>query len=152
MWSLAVAPDGTLWAGTNHGVARFDGKKWESFNQKIVITLAIAPNGDVWCGSGQDGKGIMRFGGGQWETFVSNDGLANDEVNAIAFAPGGALWLATEDGGLSHFDGQTWKSYIPADGLTNTRLSSVVVTADGAVWVGAGGDGVGGGGLSRYTP
>ncbi len=54
--------------------------------------------------------------------------------------------------GLSHFDGQTWTSYIPADGLTNMRLSSVVVTDAGAVWVGAGGDGVGGGGLSRYTP
>jgi ligand-binding sensor domain-containing protein len=146
VWSLGMAQGSVLWAGTAHGASRFVGGKWESFTEKSMKTLAVAPDGKVWFGFGQSGKGLMSFDGGTWQTVVPDDKSAHVSLNALAVAPDGVFWLATED------DGRLWTKYAPTDGLTDKRVSSVAVAADSSAWVGAGAEGVGGGGLSHFSP
>lgn len=55
VYSIAQEPDGTLWFGTNNGVAAYDGETFRSYRQgrgpQHVYSLAIAPDGAVWAGT-----------------------------------------------------------------------------------------------------
>lgn len=65
VFSMAQAPDGAMWFGTNNGVSRFDGKKWQSLTRRdglfgdSVYAVAVAPDGEVWTGTK---RGVARIG------------------------------------------------------------------------------------------
>jgi ligand-binding sensor domain-containing protein len=50
---LAVAPDGTLWAVTDNGVARLDGERWHMVPEapRWSRVMAFAPDGSAWFGT-----------------------------------------------------------------------------------------------------
>lgn len=53
---LAVAPDGSLWVGTGHGVARFDGQGFErmpseSLASPLINGLSVERDGTLWIGT-----------------------------------------------------------------------------------------------------
>ena len=63
--SLAVGPDGALWAGTGmQGVFRYDGTSWVNFTKKdglvnnMVMSITVGPDGALWFGTG---GGISRY-------------------------------------------------------------------------------------------
>ncbi len=65
VYSLAQAPSGVLWVGTNRGLSRFDGRHWTTYGPHDgladlnVYAVAIAPNGEIWAGT----KGaVIRLG------------------------------------------------------------------------------------------
>jgi len=99
--AVVVAPDGTVWIGTNQGISRFTG------------LAATAPMGD--------GKAWSTYGvvdGETWTTYTTADGLVDNRVCAVAAAPDGALWFGTRQG-VSRFTGPvgsagdrgTWNSF-----------------------------------------
>jgi len=55
VYSLAQASDGTLWAGTNHGVSRYDGKTWTSYSHGLagqdVYAIALEDDRTIWLGT-----------------------------------------------------------------------------------------------------
>jgi ligand-binding sensor domain-containing protein len=57
VYSMAQAPDGVLWLGTDGGLSRFDGKSWHNYDKKSglletdVYAVAVAPNGDILAGT-----------------------------------------------------------------------------------------------------
>jgi len=55
VYSIAQSPDGTIWAGTNNGVSRFDGEQWQSYTHglggKHFYAVAIDGDGTVWLGT-----------------------------------------------------------------------------------------------------
>jgi len=55
VYSLAEASDGTLWIGTNRGVAAYDGSEFRSYRTdrpiRDVYALAVAPDGALWAGT-----------------------------------------------------------------------------------------------------
>ena len=65
VYSIVQHKDGAYWFGTNRGVARWDGKKFQTFGRKEglleenVYAMAIAPTGEVWVGTR---KGVTRIG------------------------------------------------------------------------------------------
>ena len=71
IWSLAAAPDGSVYAGTgNRGrVYRVspDGKSSVVWNadQPEIFTVTVAPDGRVYAGSSPDGK-VVRIDNGKW--------------------------------------------------------------------------------------
>lgn len=65
IYSLARDIHGTLWAGTNNGLAHFDNGTWVPFTRdmrlhhKNIYTLATTPEGELWAGT----KGsVFRIG------------------------------------------------------------------------------------------
>lgn len=103
--SIAVAPNNTVWFGTNNGVALFDGTTWSSYStndgvaSEYIPAIAITPDGVVWLGTN---NGVSRFDGITWTNYTTTDGLPSDEVESIAVAPDGSLWFGTRKG-LSHY-------------------------------------------------
>ncbi len=65
VFSIAQAPDGAMWFGTNQGVSRFDGKHWQTLRRgdglfaDSVYAVAVAPNGEAWVGTR---RGVSRIG------------------------------------------------------------------------------------------
>lgn len=63
---LAVSEDGTLWAGTETGLARFDGEQWTTYRKHSAhrsgtgpVSLAVDEDGTVWAGTVTEG--LWRF-------------------------------------------------------------------------------------------
>ena len=132
--SIAVAPDGTAWAGTlSHGVSRFDGESWTTYRQdnglpdNFVLSMGVAYDGVVWVGTS---SGLSRFDGQSWTTHD----LVHDPVYSIAPAPDGTLWVGTP-GAIYHFDGQTWTVH-GGDHLAHTGVTSMAVAPDSTLWIG----------------
>jgi len=68
--------------------------------------------------------------------FTVEQGLPDDEVNAIAQTPNGFLWVGT-DGGLARFDGGHFTQIRLRPGISKEIPVNFLLTAvDGALWVG----------------
>ena len=66
--------------------------------------------------------------------FTVEQGLPDDEVNAIAQTPNGFLWVGT-DGGLARFDGKRFTQIRLRAGISREIPVSFLLTApDGALW------------------
>ncbi|MBS1142916.1 MAG: two-component regulator propeller protein [Proteobacteria bacterium] len=102
VFSIHVAPDGNVWAGTwGGGVSRFDGKRWVNLTSldglagNIVYSIAQDDKGVFWFGTD---KGLSRYDGKSWKTFAKAEGLFDTHVYAIAIAPSGDIWAGTKRG------------------------------------------------------
>jgi ligand-binding sensor domain-containing protein len=133
--ALAVAPDGSLWAGTGWGVQRFDGSAWkavghgqENLPLGNVLDIAFTPDGAAWVATG---FGLATFDGDSW---TIHDKL----IHSIEAAPDGAIWASGWEGTqhsdyIARFDGAEWTTYRQADSFPG-RFTMRVVTPDGLVW------------------
>jgi ligand-binding sensor domain-containing protein len=102
VFSIHVANDGSIWAGTwGGGVSRWDGKKWSNLSTKnglagnIVYSMAQDDKGVFWFGTD---RGLSRFDGTNWRTIGIKDGLLDEHVYAIALTPGATVWAGTKRG------------------------------------------------------
>jgi len=78
-----------------------------------------------------------------WQTFTTENGLADNSVEAIAEAADGTLWFATK-GGVSRYDGSQWQTFSVRDGLADNSVQAITEAADGTLWFATGA------GVSRY--
>ena len=132
--ALAVAPDGSLWAGVGCSVQRFDGHTWqtvarcEDLPPGNVLDIAFTADGATWVANG---FGLARFDGASWVVY---DRLAN----AVLSAPDGAVWVVGWDGSqgsdyVARFDGDEWTAYKSDDAFPG-RFVAAAVTPDGLLW------------------
>jgi len=135
--SVAVAEDGTVWAGNfNVGVSRIkdgaitnygvdDGLGYHNGN-----ALAVEPDGSVWAGTT---VGLGNFDGSSWTNYTQKDGLIYETVKALKIAPDGTLWVGTSSG-ASHYDSDTWTNYTKDDGLVDNSITDIDIDETGNIW------------------
>ncbi len=57
VYSIAQAPDGALWLGTNGGLSRYDGQQWQSYTMadgllgNNAYAVVVTAEGEVWVGT-----------------------------------------------------------------------------------------------------
>lgn len=132
---LAVGPEGTLWAATQRGLARFQGSAWEEVASGPHHAIAFAPDGAVWASSG---LAIQRVGGGGLEPAA-----LPDLVRAFDIGPGGEIWASCLGftwetdclSRLAHYDGQAWEEITPPGIGSGDHLRDIEVTRTGELWV-----------------
>ncbi len=97
IWSVASAPDGSLYLGTgNRGrLLKFDGAGngtvvWSS-DQPEIFAVAVDRAGVVYAGTSPDGK-VYRIENGRATEYFSP---GERYIWALAFAPDGSLYVAT---------------------------------------------------------
>lgn len=102
VFSIHIAPDDTVWAGTwGGGVARFDGKRWTNLTASnglagnIVYSITQHRDGAFWFGTN---RGVSRWDGKRWQNFGRAQGLLEDNVYALAISPQGEVWAGTRRG------------------------------------------------------
>ncbi len=110
--SMAVAKDGTVWAGTwGAGLARFDGKTWKNYTTEDglpanhIFMLYLDKQETLWIGTN---GGLVRFheADGRFEIRTTADGLYANNVFSMAEGDDGSLWIGSF-GGVAHIE-QRW--------------------------------------------
>jgi signal transduction histidine kinase/ligand-binding sensor domain-containing protein len=138
--ALAQTPDGYLWIGTDSGVFRFDGVRFEHITDRRIPSLdirnlAVTPDGDLWIAYGHGGVSRMR--GSSITYFAPGAGGPSGEANAFRTArQGGGLWLVA-DLLPWRFNGHRWIEMTGDWRGPNTQgggLWSLAAGRDGTVW------------------
>lgn len=144
--TLAVSPDGTLYAGAFfeefNRIAKWNGSAWEGlswgFSDGQVLAIAFDENGNVYAGGSMSTaddfssgfkfffvNGIAVFDGTRWSAL--DNGL-NGYVRTLAYANGqlfaGGDFTATDDeqtpvSGMAVWDGSAWHSL--GEGITKSE-------------------------------
>jgi signal transduction histidine kinase/ligand-binding sensor domain-containing protein/CheY-like chemotaxis protein len=139
--AIVRSRDGYLWFGTELGLVRFDGLKFEVFDRKntpalksnVVTTLAEDRWGALWIGT--MGGGLTRLVKGVFTTFTTHEGLAGDTVLSLHEDRAGALWIGT-GGGLSRWWNGGFTSGLAKDGLASDAVYAIAEDSEGNLWAG----------------
>ncbi|MEM6645321.1 MAG: two-component regulator propeller domain-containing protein [Bacteroidota bacterium] len=145
--ALAQDDFGALWVGTQAGLNRYDGDRFEVYKvpegllHDKVNTILVQSQDTLWLGT--DG-GLMRWQRqvGALETYTVADGLPTNPVTALLPTPDG-LWMGTT-AGITRLRGQHIHGFAPHAEAPNGRINAIVEGPDGTIWVG------GESGLHRY--
>lgn len=97
--------DGFAWVGTQHGLARYDGKQWHKLDDPAldgyVDQLFLDHAGTLWASSRT--FGLARYGGVRWHLVGAAEGLTSRHLRRLVETDdhgGKRLWAVTWDGGL----------------------------------------------------
>jgi signal transduction histidine kinase/ligand-binding sensor domain-containing protein len=145
-WGIAQTADGVVWVGSQQGLFRFDGLRFERLmtpgadGKPLGAIMTLHADGpDLWIGMlyGQgiyqlsaDGRLVSRNEGIDTKWLVS--GFGSDHA--------GGLWAATHDGPY-HYAGGRWQAKGEALGHPTARLKSILQDRHGGLWT-AGSQGV----------
>jgi ligand-binding sensor domain-containing protein/signal transduction histidine kinase len=102
---------GNIWIGTlGEGLARFDGKRFETTTSKqglasnTIQTLAEDHGGLLWVGTTE---GIDRLRNGHLESHYSTaQGLPSADIRALFVTRGGTMWVGTDKGPAEFANGR----------------------------------------------
>ena len=140
---LLADREGSLWVGTNSGLARLvDGKLQrlpvtDPLASASVLALMEDPEGNLWVGTESDGLHILRDQ--RFRAMGVREGLSSDATTAVVEDGAGTLWVGTSGGGLNQVKGSgpgTVKSYSVRDGLLSDVILSLAAAPNGDLWVG----------------
>jgi ligand-binding sensor domain-containing protein len=101
-----------------------------------IYSVHITAEGTQWIGTR---RGVARHTGYKtlegWTIFTTEDGLADDFVQAIGSDSRGNIYFGTRKG-LSVFDGTKWTPYKLEDGLASNNILTITVDKKDCVWLG----------------
>jgi ligand-binding sensor domain-containing protein/signal transduction histidine kinase len=141
--AVAQTPDGYLWCGTTRGLARFDGVRFEVFNETStpilgnnnIRQLLVDHQGTLWIAV--SGGSLVRFEAGQFRAYSPPPReSAGRTFIRIAEDYAGKLWLTAEDGALFCFAGRKFTQVSAAWDPANTNFYHIHMDARQQPWVG----------------
>ena len=121
---LDVDHDGNVWVNTLHGLSRFDGERWTTFDKGPIADMDVDQQGHLWL---IDRFGVTRFDGQNWYRYKGMGGTD------VAAAPNGDVWFVIGQR-IYRFDGQDWWKYGHEDGIPKGRVYRAVVDKSGTLW------------------
>ncbi|MGE0863936.1 MAG: two-component regulator propeller domain-containing protein, partial [Vicinamibacterales bacterium] len=140
--SIAQTTDGYLWLANPSGLYRFDGVRFERFNEEAAggmrITpsqLATTPDGALWIT--ERGGGVHRLAGGRLNSYGDADELPRGQLLSIVTDRFGVVWVANA-AGVARFAGERWHALGAEYGVPGNS-EALFVDRDNAVWISAGG-------------
>jgi len=144
VFSVAPGKGDDLWMGVSGALLHVVGNQVQRFMEDRIgegpVTLLRASDGVLWIGLRHDG-GLYRMVGERTERMTAEQGLRNDDVNAIVEAPDGDIWVATENGAF-RWTGKRFLAVDRESGLANSDVHSLLVDRESQVWIGTFGSGV----------
>ncbi|HEX2077994.1 MAG TPA: two-component regulator propeller domain-containing protein [Longimicrobium sp.] len=101
----------------------------------IALDVAQTPDGYLWLASYE---GIVRFDGVAFRVFNESDipGMDRASFWRVVVDSAGALWGASEYGGLVRHAGGRWTVFRTRDGLKSDKVTALLPDTGGVLWVG----------------
>ena len=146
--SLAVGPDGTVWAATSDltrygvykgGVSYYDDSSWKTFTEKDgllynkVNSLALDSDDNLWVGTG---AGVSHFDGTYWRNYTNTQGLTSYDVNSVAIDNQGTVWAYSSENGL-HRQNKKTEMWEPIESPLHDYFGTIVMGSGSDIWLGA---------------
>jgi len=106
---------GIVWAGTPHGLAWYDGKRWHPLDDPAlsgyISQLFVDDAGTLWaCGST---FGLARHDGKHWHIESAGDGLTSTQIRRLVETDhqgGKRLWAVSPGAGLFYREHGRWQA------------------------------------------
>ena len=138
--------EGTMWFGTQNGIATYDGSTWEVMTTTThpglannnVSSILVTKDGNVWAAGD---FGASFYNGTAWTTYKAVDGLGSSRVTNISEMKNGDIWFS-DFNGATHYDGTVFIAYKAADGLPFGGAEDVLEADNGAIILATGLGGV----------
>ena len=138
--------EGTMWFGTQNGIATYDGSTWEVMTTTThpglannnVSSILVTKDGNVWAAGD---FGASFYNGTAWTTYKAVDGLGSSRVTNIFEMKNGDIWFS-DFNGATHYDGTVFIAYKAADGLPFGGTEDVLEADNGAIILATGLGGV----------
>lgn len=151
--SLAQDGDGFIWAGTQSGLARWDGYRMRAFKLvpsdpaslpgNFIQVLHTDLQGRLWVGTAAAGLAMYRRGEEDFVRYPAGpDGVSHSSVTAMASDAQGGLWVGTADGldykapgaaGFVHYRADPHQ----AGSLPDNRIRALLLDNQGDLWIGS---------------
>lgn len=157
---MVTAPNGMIWLGTQTGLLRHDGYRFEhhqfdpsqpnSLPGNFISALAVAPDGKILIGTSNDGFSVYDPESLKFLNFSVSDGLSSDSIGAIAVSDE-SYWIGT-NAGLTRYQPALQRfTQLPLPGATSPgsreqRVRALLLDTQGLLWVGTSE------GLLQYRP
>jgi ligand-binding sensor domain-containing protein/signal transduction histidine kinase len=138
--AMTQTRDGYLWLGTRDALARFDGNRFEDFNEwntpglggNTIVHLFEDSRGGLWVGAKGGSVTFIQTGK---VTTLEIPGGANGPLKSTCEDATGAVWLYLADGRLLRCrDGAVENLWLPDPTPSNYR--AVIAEASGQLWLG----------------
>ncbi|MBI2838487.1 MAG: ATP-binding protein [Acidobacteria bacterium] len=139
---VVQTPDGYIWVGTQEGLVRFDGARFQIFHKgntdairnNHIAALLAARDGSVWAGTA--GGGVTRMHRSRFSHYSTDDGLSGNIVVSICEDRAGGVWFGAAGGGLSYFKDGHFLQTPFTDQLSHAVVTSICEDREGRVWAG----------------
>jgi ligand-binding sensor domain-containing protein/AraC-like DNA-binding protein len=139
VYALAQASDGSLWIGSEGGLARFDGTAFTIFKKNTTLglesnsitSLSPAPDGALWLGT--FGGGLVRLREGKFHRIA---GLTGDRVWSLHHDRLGVLWALLADDGAYCLEEGGEPSLAVIDGMPDDQITAIAGSEEDTLWIG----------------
>jgi AraC-like DNA-binding protein/streptogramin lyase len=145
--AIAQTPDGYLWVGTEAGLARFDGVKFDvfssenvpAFSSNLIISLLVDCKGTLWIVTQL--AGIVRYQNREFEAFKEYSHLFGKEVWCLLESSDKSIWIGSAQGVFCLDDGTLTQIPLP-ESLSSPVVRALAEDREGRIWVGTQDDGL----------
>lgn len=136
---IVQTKDGFLWLGTQTGLVRFDGIRFDRYEpsnddlpSSTVASLLATPDGGLWIGFVPHGAAFLKQG--RVVIYEQSDGLPLAPVYALGRDAEGVIWAATSRG-VFRFDGRRWNAIGQDEGLPAVTAEHFFLDRQGRFYV-----------------
>ncbi len=156
VWAITQSKDGYLWVGTQQGLARFDGMRFVSLENKAapelkhayITALCTGKDGSLWIGC--SGSGLYRMREIRAATSRGLSGISKEgDVSTVNFGlrtpanilksvcedDGGNIWVASNEGVICAQE-QRRIPYGLSEGLPDRIATVLFKDRQGRIWAG----------------
>ena len=141
VYSITGDKAGNLWLSGNRGLSHLlDGHlvkhfPWSALGHHQQARVVVPEQGGVWLAFWIDG-GVSYFKDGQVRaSYTAADGLGKGPVAGLGLDREGALWAATQDGGLSRIKDGRVATLTTKNGLPCDRIHWSIEDDDRSLWL-----------------
>ena len=130
--AIAQTSEGFIWIGGYGGLVRYDGKHFHTFAYKRITRvsgLSAGENGTLWVATSD--KGLFKYENHEFSSVSGSDEDAVLDIQCIASAPDGTLYLGTGTGMYTVTDDTISRLDIPL--LNGEHIDKLVCPKDGLV-------------------